>query len=50
MLTEWVAFGGIALVIFGAIIGIYRKKKKGASINYDLGNDKAFDEVINMPD
>jgi len=50
MAEEWIVFGVIVLVIFGAIIGIYYKKKKGESVNYKTNDDTALDDIINMPD
>ena len=50
MAAEWIIFGVFVLIIFGAIIGIWYKKKKGASVNYNTGDDHALDDIINMPD
>lgn len=50
MALEWIFFGVIVLIIFGAIIGIYYKNKKGESVNYNTNDDNALDDIINMPD
>ncbi len=50
MAEEWIFFGVIVLVIFGAIFGIYYKNKKGKSVNYNTDNDTVLDDIINMPD
>jgi hypothetical protein len=43
-------FGIAVLIIFGAIIGIYFKKQKDESGNYNTGDNNALDEIINIPD
>jgi hypothetical protein len=50
MPADWTVFGVIVLIIFGAIIGIYLKKKKGASIDYNISDDQALDDVMNSPE
>ncbi len=50
MPAEWIIFGVIVLIIFGAIIGIWYKRKKGESVNYNPGDDHALDDIINMSD